>query len=180
MVQVFIESFAPPPQMLIFGAVDFTAALVKVSKVLGYRVTVCDAREIFATKKRFPQADEVVTDWPNRLIDQVGQSLNSQDAICILTHDNKFDVPAVLSSLKTKVGYIGVMGSRRTHEDRLARLKENGVSEEEIARLRSPIGMDIGARTPEETAISVVAEIIALRTKRPMHALKDTTGPIHG
>ncbi len=124
-VQVFIESFAPPPQMFIFGAVDFTGALVKVSKVLGYRVTVCDAREVFATKKRFPLADEVVADWPNRLIDQVGSSLTSQDAICILTHDNKFDVPAVLSSLKTEVGYIGVMGSRRTHEDRLIRLKEN-------------------------------------------------------
>ncbi len=179
-IQVFIESFAPPPQMLIFGAVDFTGALVKVAKVLGYRVTVCDAREIFATKKRFPQADEVVADWPNRLIDKVGHSLNAQDAICILTHDNKFDVPAVLASLKTKVGYIGVMGSRRTHEDRLTRLKENGVSEQEITRLRSPIGMDLGARTPEETAISVVSEIIALRTKRPMHALKDTVGPIHG
>lgn len=179
-IQVFIESFAPPPQMLIFGAVDFTGALVKVAKVLGYRVTVCDAREIFATKKRFPQADEVVADWPNRHIDQVGHSLDAQDAICILTHDNKFDVPAVLASLKTKVGYIGVMGSRRTHEDRLQRLKESGVSEEEITRLRSPIGMDLGARTPEETAISVVSEIIALRTKRPMHALKDTAGPIHG
>ena len=179
-IQVFIESFAPPPQMLIFGAVDFTGALVKVAKVLGYRVTVCDAREIFATKKRFPQADEVVADWPNRLIDQVGHSLDAQDAICILTHDNKFDVPAVLASLKTKVGYIGVMGSRRTHEDRLQRLKESGVSEEEVTRLRSPIGMDLGARTPEETAISIVSEIIALRTKRPMYALKDTAGPIHG
>ena len=179
-VQVFIESFAPPPQMLIFGAVDFTGALVKVAKVLGYRVTVCDAREVFATKKRFPQADEVIAEWPNRLIDQVGPSLNSQDAICILTHDNKFDVPAVLSSLKTQVGYIGIMGSRRTHGDRLVRLKENGVSEEEITRLRSPIGMDIGARSPEETAISIVSEIIALRTGRPMHALKNTAGPIHG
>ena len=148
--------------------------------MLGYRVTVCDAREIFATKKRFPQADEVVVDWPNRLIDEVGHSLDTQDAICILTHDNKFDVPAVLASLKTKVGYIGVMGSRRTHEDRLERLKENGITEQEITRLRSPIGMDLGARTPEETAISVVSEIIALRTKRPMHALKDTVGPIHG
>ena len=178
-VQVFFESFAPPPQMLIFGAVDFTAALVRVAKVLGYRVTVCDAREIFATRKRFPLADEVVVDWPNRLLDQVGSGLGPRDAVCVLTHDNKFDVPAIVSALETEVGYIGVMGSRRTHENRLERLREVGVDDAGVARLRSPIGLDIGARTPEETAISIMSEIIALRTRRSTRALSAIDGPIH-
>ncbi len=178
-VSVFIESFAPPPQMLIFGAVDFTAALARVAKVLGYRVTVCDAREVFATKARFPMADDVVVDWPDRLLADVGGALGPRDAVCILTHDAKFDVPAVTSALTTDVGYIGVMGSRRTHDDRSRRLIEAGVSDDELARLRSPIGLDIGARTPEETAISIVAEIIGQRTGRDAVALSLTEGPIH-
>ena len=178
-VRVFIESFAQPPRMLIFGAVDFTAALVRVAKVLGYRVTVCDAREVFATRQRFPLADEVVVDWPNRLLDQVGPGLGQRDAVCVLTHDNKFDVPAIVSALATGVGYIGVMGSRRTPENRLVRLREAGVDARGIARLQSPIGIDIGARTPEETAVSIVAEIIALRTGRSAQALNASSGPIH-
>jgi xanthine dehydrogenase accessory factor len=178
-VAVFIESFAPPPQMLIFGAVDFTAALARVAKVLGYRVTVCDAREVFATRARFPMADELVVDWPNRLLDQVGGGLGARDVVCVLTHDPKFDVPAITSALETGVGYIGVMGSRRTHDDRTKRLVEAGVTPEGLARLRSPIGLDLGARTPEETAVSIVAEIIAQRTGRSAPALKDTEGPIH-
>ncbi|HCV36730.1 MAG TPA: XshC-Cox1 family protein [Acidimicrobiaceae bacterium] len=178
-VQVFVESFAPPPQMLIFGAVDFTAALVRVAKVLGYRVTVCDAREVFATTKRFPLADEVVVDWPNRLLEEIGAGLGPRDAICVLTHDNKFDVPAIISALETEVGYIGVMGSRRTHKNRLGRLREAGIDDAGVERLRSPIGLDIGARTPEETAISIVSEIIALRTCRSTQALSETDGSIH-
>ncbi len=178
-VSVFIETYGPPPQMLIFGAVDFTAALARVGKVLGYRVTVCDAREVFATRQRFPMADEVVVDWPNRLLDRVGASLGPRDVICVLTHDPKFDVPAVVSALTTDVGYIGVMGSRRTHDDRTKRLVEAGVDEAGLDRLRSPIGLDIGARTPEETAISICAEIIALHTGRQVTSLRDTTGPIH-
>ena len=178
-VAVFIESFAPPPQMLIFGAVDFTAALAKVAKFLGYRVTVCDARPMFATKKRFPLADEVVVDWPNRLLDEVGSTLGERDAIAVLTHDAKFDIPAITSALLTDVGYIGVMGSRRTHNDRTKRLLDAGVTEAELDRLRSPIGIDLGGRTPEETAISIVAEIIALRTGRIVPALKTTEGAIH-
>jgi xanthine dehydrogenase accessory factor len=178
-VSVFIESYAPPPRMLIFGAVDFTAALTRVAKVLGYRVTVCDAREVFATKARFPFADDVVVDWPNRLLDEVGPSLGPRDAVCVLTHDNKFDVPAIVSALKTNVGYIGVMGSRRTHENRTVRLREAGVDDAGLARLMSPIGLDLGARTPEETAISIVAEIIALRTGRSAPQLRHTAGPIH-
>ncbi len=178
-VSVFIESFAPPPQMVIFGAVDFTAALARVAKVLGYRVTVCDAREVFATQARFPMADEVVVDWPDRLLAEVGGSLGPRDAVCILTHDAKFDVPAVTSALATDVGYIGVMGSRRTHDDRSRRLVEVGLSDDDLGRLRSPIGLDIGARTPEETAISIVAEIIGQRTGRDAVALSLTQGPIH-
>lgn len=178
-VVVFVESFAPPPHMIIFGAVDFTAALCRVGKVLGYRVTVCDARPVFATKARFPFADEIVVDWPNRVLDDVGPSLGPRDAVCVLTHDNKFDVPAVVGALATQVGYIGVMGSRRTHENRLVRLREAGVTDEQIARLMSPIGLDIGARTPEETAVSIVAEIIALRTGRSAPSLRDTQGAIH-
>jgi len=178
-VQVFVESFIQPPKLLIVGAVDFTAALVKIGKVLGYRITVCDAREIFATKQRFPLADEVVAEWPNKLIQRLANELGPRDAVCILTHDAKFDVPAIVSSLETDVGYIGVMGSRKTHEDRLKRLHEAGIDKKELVRLRSPIGLDIGSRTPEETAISIVAEIIALRTGRSSKSLSDTEGSIH-
>ena len=178
-VAVFIESFAPPPQMLIFGAVDFTAALAKVAKVLGYRVTVCDAREVFATRQRFPMADDLVVDWPDRLLADIGGDFGPRDAVCILTHDAKFDVPAVTASLETKVGYIGVMGSRRTHDDRTKRLVDAGVDQTGLDRLRSPIGLDLGARTPVETAISIVAEIIAERTGRSVASLSRTEGPIH-
>jgi xanthine dehydrogenase accessory factor len=179
-VRVFVESWAPPPQMWIFGAVDFTAALAKVAKVLGYRVTVCDARAIFATRRRFPMADEVRVTWPGPMFDERGASLSGRDAVCILTHDPKFDVPAVVGALATKVGYIGVMGSRTTHAKRMQRLAEVGVVDAgDIARLMSPIGLDIGARTPEETAISICAEIIARRTGRVTPSLRDSSGPIH-
>lgn len=178
-VSVFIESYAPPPQMLIFGAVDFTAALARVAKVLGYRVTVCDARPVFATRARFPMADDVVVDWPNRLLDKVGVELGPRDAVCVLTHDAKFDVPAIVGALATRVGYVGVMGSRRTHDDRTKRLRDAGIDASGFARLQSPIGLDIGARTPEETAISICAEIIGLRTGRAARSLRETAGPIH-
>jgi xanthine dehydrogenase accessory factor len=178
-VSVFVESFAPPPQMWIFGAVDFTAALARVGKLLGYRVTVCDAREIFATSRRFPMADNVVVSWPTPLFDERGASLGPRDAVCILTHDPKFDVPAVLGAVRTRVGYIGVMGSRRTHARRLERLREAGITEDQLARLMSPIGLDLGARTPEETAVSICAEIIARRTGRHATSLRESSGPIH-
>src|SRR5215207_10121372 len=179
-VRVFVESWAPPPQMWIFGAVDFTAALAKVAKVLGYRVIVCDAREIFATRRRFPMADEVRVTWPGAMFEERGASLSPRDAVCILTHDPKFDVPAVAGALATKVGYIGVMGSRTTHAKRMQRLAEVGVVDgADVERLMSPIGLDIGARTPEETAISICAEIIARRTGRVTPSLRDGTGPIH-
>lgn len=179
-VSVFIESFVPPPQLIIFGAVDFTAALVKVGKVLGYRITVCDARAVFATRERFPLADEVVVDWPDRLLTRIGPALTVRDAICVLTHDLKFDIPAILGGLDTAVGYLGAMGSRRTHEERVALLGEAGVDATALARLRSPIGLDIGARTPEETAVAVCAEIIAARYARTdIQPLSRSRGPIH-
>ncbi len=178
-VAVFVESFAPPPQLLIFGAVDFTGALARVGKVLGYRVTVCDAREVFATSARFPFADEVVVDWPHRLLERVGDGLGPRDAVCVLTHDPKFDVPAVLAALRTDVGYLGAMGSRRTTDDRNRRLRDEGATDEQLARIMAPIGLDLGARTPEETAVSILAEIIASRTGRAAPSLRDAAGPIH-
>lgn len=178
-VTVFIESWAPPPLMLVFGAVDFTGALVRVATVLGYRVTVCDAREVFATTRRFPQADRVVVDWPHRLLEAEGAALGPQDAVCVLTHDNKFDVPALMAAVRTDAGYIGAMGSRSTHADRVRRLREAGATDADVERIRAPIGLDLGGRTPEETAVSICAEIIASRTGRHAGALSTTEGPIH-
>lgn len=178
-LSVFIESFAPPPRMIIFGAVDFTAALAKVGKVLGYRVTVCDARPVFATPARFPMADEVVVAWPDKHLADVGSGLGPRDAVCVLTHDPKFDVPAIVSALATGVGYLGAMGSRRTTDERTVRLREAGVDDAGLARVMGPIGLDIGARTPEETAVAICAEIIALRTGRTAPSLRDRPGPIH-
>jgi xanthine dehydrogenase accessory factor len=178
-ITVFIEVFAPPRRMLIFGAVDFTAALVRVAKVLGYHVTVCDARPVFATTARFPEADEVVADWPHRHLAKVADQLGPGDAICVLTHDHKFDIPALVAALKTKVGYIGAMGSRSTHDGRVERLRAEGVEPEDIRRIMAPIGIDIGARTPEETAVSICAEIISLHAGVMAPSLRDGAGPIH-
>lgn len=186
-VTVFVESFAPPPRLVIFGAVDFTGALVRAGKLLGHHVTVCDAREVFATRRRFPTADDVVVAWPDRYLEDLAARsaggevppLGPADAVCVLTHDHKFDVPAVLAALGTEVGYLGAMGSRRTHQDRLDRLRDAGVTEADLARLHSPIGLDLGARTPEEVAVSIVAEIIAVRTGRAVPSLRDTSGPLH-
>ena len=176
-LDVFVASYAPPAQMFVFGAIDFSAALVRVGKLLGYRVTVVDARPVFATRKRFPDADEVVVDWPHRWLEQ--QQVDQRTVIAVLTHDPKFDVPALQVALRTDEGYIGAMGSRRTHEDRLERLKEAGVTTDEIARLHSPIGLDLGARTPEETAISIAAEIVQARWGGSGQHLAATQGPIH-
>ena len=178
-VTVFIESFAPAPLMIIFGAVDFTAALAKAGKLLGYRVTVCDARAVFATPARFPMADEVANDWPDRYLEKVADRLGPRDVVCVLTHDAKFDVPAIVAATATRAGYIGAMGSRRTHEPRTARLREAGLDDAAIARVMAPIGLDIGARTPEETAISICAEIIATRAGVAVPNLRDGDGPIH-
>ncbi|HEX6468007.1 MAG TPA: XdhC/CoxI family protein [Streptosporangiaceae bacterium] len=174
---VFVHSFAPPPRMLVFGAIDFAAAVARVGKFLGYHVTVCDARPVFATPKRFPEADEVVVKWPHRFLAEV--EVDSRTVICVLTHDPKFDVPILLEALKTDAGYIGAMGSRRTHDNRTARLKEEGMTGEQLSRISSPIGLDIGARTPEETAIAIAAEIIALHTGHSGGRLAARSGPIH-
>lgn len=179
-ISIFYESFAPPPKLFVFGAVDFTAALVRVAKVLGYEVTVCDARAPFATRARFPEADHVEVDWPHRLLERVGNQLGERDAICVLTHDPKFDQPAIIAALKTQVGYIGAMGSRRTHRERTQRLVEAGVSERDLERICSPIGLDLGARSPEETSIAICAEIISQQTGHSPLSLRDSDGPIHG
>jgi xanthine dehydrogenase accessory factor len=174
---VFVQSFAPPPRMLVFGAIDFAAAVARIGKFLGYRVTVCDARPVFATMARFPDADEVITDWPHRYL--AGISTDERTVICVLTHDPKFDVPVLEVALRAPAAYIGAMGSRRTHEDRLERLREVGMSEAELARLRSPVGLDLGARTPEETAVAIAAELIQLRWGGSGQPLTDTRGRIH-
>ncbi|SEF49589.1 xanthine dehydrogenase accessory factor [Thermomonospora echinospora] len=175
---VFVQSFAPPPRLLVFGAIDFAAAVARIGKFLGHHVTVCDARPVFATAKRFPDADEVVVKWPHKFLSEI--EVDERTAICVLTHDPKFDVPLLEVALRTPAGYIGAMGSRRTHADRLARLREAGLGEAELARLRSPIGLDLGARTPEETAVSIAAELIQLRWGGSGRPLTTTTGRIHG
>jgi xanthine dehydrogenase accessory factor len=154
--------------------------LSAVAKVLGYRVTVCDARAVFATRGRFPAADEVVAEWPDRYLTRVGPELGPRDAVCVLTHDTKFDVPAIIAALATDVGYIGAMGSRRTKARREEKLREAGVDDAGLDRVRAPIGLDLGARTPEETAISICAEIIASQTGTEMvTSLSRSTGAIH-
>jgi xanthine dehydrogenase accessory factor len=174
---VFVHSYAPPPRMLVFGAIDFAAAVARAGKFLGYHVTVCDARPIFATTSRFPDADEVVVEWPHRYLAKT--PVDQRTVICVLTHDPKFDVPLLEVALRTPAIYIGAMGSRRTHDDRLERLRNAGMTEDELARLRSPIGLDLGARTPEETAVSVAAELIQLRWGGSGKPLTDTAGRIH-
>lgn len=181
-MEVFVASHAPRPRMLIFGAIDFASALAQQAALLGYRVTVCDARPVFATPARFPAADEVVVKWPDRyLAEQAEQgAIDARTAICVLTHDPKFDVPVLQVALRLpEVGYIGVMGSRRTHDDRTARLREAGLTDAELCRLASPIGLDLGARTPEETAVSIAAELIARRWGGGGRPLTETSGRIH-
>ena len=181
-MRVFVWAFAPPPRMLVFGAIDFAAAVARIGSFLGYHVTVCDARPVFATHSRFPSADEVVVDWPHRYLkaEVAAGRVDSRTVLCVLTHDPKFDVPLLEVALRLPdVAYVGAMGSRRTHEDRLARLREAGLDEKEIARLSSPIGLDLGARTPEETAVSIAAEIIALRWGGQGGRLGEEAGPIH-
>jgi xanthine dehydrogenase accessory factor len=181
-LRVFVAAYAPKPRMLVFGAIDFAAGVARVGSFLGYKVTVCDARPVFATKSRFPDADEVVVDWPHRYLAAEAEAgrVDSRTVLAVLTHDPKFDVPLLEVALRLpEVAYIGAMGSRRTHEDRMRRLHEVGMTEKELERLSSPIGLDLGARTPEETAISIAAEIIALRWGGQGERLSGLAGPIH-
>ncbi|MBJ7339726.1 XdhC family protein [Mycolicibacterium sp.] len=181
-MEVFVASHAPRPRMIVFGAIDFAAALTRQGALLGYRVTVCDARGVFATPARFPSADEVVVDWPDRYLagQQASGAIDARTVICVLTHDPKFDVPVLAVALRLpRVGYVGAMGSRQTHVDRLERLREVGLTDAETRRLSSPIGLDLGARTPEETAVSIVAEIIARRWGGGGRPLADVDTRIH-
>jgi xanthine dehydrogenase accessory factor len=179
---VFVSSYAPRPRMLVFGAIDFAAAVARVGSFLGYSVTVCDARPIFATTTRFPEADDVVVSWPHRYLaeEQAAGRIDQRTVICVLTHDPKFDVPLLEVALRLpEVAYVGAMGSRRTHDERAKQLAEAGLSPAELARLASPIGLDLGARTPEETAVSIAAEIIALRWGGRGERLARLDGPVH-
>lgn len=181
-LSVFVESFAPPPRMIVFGAIDFAAAVAKIGNFLGYRVTVCDARPVFATASRFPGAHEVVVEWPHRYLAAESEAgrVDGRTVLCVLTHDPKFDVPLLEVALRLpEVAYIGAMGSRRTHDDRLERLRERGITDGEIARMSSPIGLDLGARTPEETAVSIAAEMIAQHWGGAGARLAEREGPIH-
>jgi len=180
-LRVFVASYAPPPRMIVFGAIDFAAAVARIGGFLGYRVTVCDARPVFATTRRFPDADEVIVDWPHRYLGKEVEAgrLDGRTVICVLTHDPKFDVPVLEVALRHPMAYVGAMGSRRTHDDRRKRLREAGLTEDELARLASPIGLDLGARTPEETAVSIAAEIIAGRWGGAGARLSEVDGRIH-
>ncbi|MFE6336044.1 XdhC family protein [Streptomyces sp. NPDC057798] len=174
---VLVESSVPPPRMIVFGAIDFASALVRIGKFLGYHVTVCDARPVFATRARFPEADEIVVEWPHQYLERT--RVDARTVLCVLTHDAKFDVPLLRLALRLPVAYVGAMGSRRTHLERNERLRDVGVTELELARLRSPIGLDLGARTPEETALSIAAEIVANRRGGSGASLTGAHTPIH-
>ncbi len=174
---VFVQSFAAQRRMIVFGAGDFATAMSRMGSFLGYRVTVCDARLVFATPERFPDADDVVVDWPHRYL--ASQSVDPSTVLCVLTHDPKFDVPLLRVALETEAAYVGVMGSRRSSADLVRRLREAGVSEDHLALLRSPIGLDVGGRTPEETAVSIAAEIIAVTNRRSGLPLREIADPIH-
>ncbi len=182
-MEIFVASYAPRPRMLIFGAIDFAAAVANQGSLLGYHVTVCDARSIFATALRFPDADEVIVEWPHRYLKSQFEAglLDGRTVICVLTHDPKFDVPLLEIALRVPaLAYVGAMGSRRTHEDRMKRLMQAGLRAEELARLSSPIGLDLGSRTPQETAVSIVAEIISKQWGGSGEPLSGISGSIHG
>ncbi|MFI0716697.1 XdhC family protein [Streptomyces inhibens] len=173
----FVRSYVPRPALLVFGSNDYAAAVAQAGAFAGYRVTVCDARPVFTTHARFPGVDELVVDWPDRYF--AALTPDARTAVCVLTHDPKFDVPLLVRALRTQAGYVGAMGSRRAHEDRLARLREAGLTEAELARLHSPIGLDLGARTPQETAIAVLAEIVKRRRGGSGEHLSRTSGRVH-
>ncbi|GIJ79970.1 xanthine dehydrogenase accessory factor [Micromonospora phaseoli] len=176
-VSVFVQSYVPPPRMIVFGAIDYAAAVARIGRFLGHHVTVCDARPVFATRKRFPDVDELVVQWPHRYLEST--AVDERTVLCVLTHDPKFDVPLLEVALRTPARYIGAMGSRRTHSDRLRRLREAGVDEAALSRLRSPIGLDLGARTPEETAVAIAAEIISTAWDGSGRPLTHLNSPIH-
>lgn len=186
-MDVFVNSMQPPPRMLVFGAIDFAAAMARVGVLLGYHTTVCDSRPVFVTKSRFPDAHEVVVNWPHRYLKEEAEAgrIDQRTVITVLTRDPKFDVPVLVEALKLDLAYLGAMGSRKTHRNREERLREAGVTEEQLKKIASPIGLDLGARTPQETAVSIAAEIVSLRwgggaTGGGATRLANAAGPIHG
>ncbi|MDG4809455.1 XdhC family protein [Micromonospora sp. WMMD1120] len=176
-----VASIVPPPRMIIFGATDFGKALARMGAFLGYRTTIVDARRVFATTRRFPDADEVVVDWPHRYLcaEVEAGRVDERTVLCVLTHDPRFDVPLLELALRLPVAYIGALGSRRTHDERVARLTSAGVTGAELGRLTAPTGLDLGARTPQETAVSIAAELVALRSGCTCRPLRTLRGPIH-
>ncbi|MCO7240906.1 XdhC family protein, partial [Aeromicrobium sp. CnD17-E] len=180
-VRAFVQTWTPPPRLVVLGAVDFARALAGAGRFLGYDVTVCDARPAFTTVDRFPDAHRVVVDWPHRYLDAevAAGRIDARTVVCVLTHDARFDVPTLTRALRLPVAYVGAMGSRRTHRERLEQLRAAGLTGEELDRLHSPLGLDLGARTPEETAISILAEVVAVRRGGTGRGLGDTDGPIH-
>ena len=175
--QSFVTVLTPPPRMLVFGANDVAAALAQMGAFLKYRVTVCDARAAFVTPQRFPSATEVIVEWPHRFLART--AVDASTVICVLTHDPKFDVPVLAAAVQTPAGYIGMLGSRRTGIHRLEQLRREGVGEADLARIRTPIGLKLGGRSPEETAVAIAAEIIALRHGASGEPLRGGTGAIH-
>jgi xanthine dehydrogenase accessory factor len=174
---VYIQAFSTAPRMVIFGAIDYSAETAKVASDVGYEVTIVDAREPFLRSPRFSRNADVVVDWPDRYMED--QTLGPRDVVLVFTHDPKFDEPALLAALDSGAGYVGALGSRRTHRNRVERLREAGLDDETVERIHSPCGLDLGARTPSETAVSVLAEVIAVRAERSGEPLRDTSGPIH-
>src|SRR5207249_8120918 len=175
--KVFAEWYGPPPRLLVYGAVDTAEALCRAAKLLGWTAIVADARGKFATRERIPSADELIVAWPEEAISQVAP--DHQTAVVVLTHDDKFDEPALKGALETEAFYIGALGSRRNQERRRERLLEAGVSEEALGRIAGPCGLDIGADAQEETALSILAEILAVRAKRPGGSLREAKQRIH-
>ncbi len=174
---VYIQAFSSAPRMVIFGAIDYSAEMAKLASDVGYEVTICDAREPFVSSTRFSRNAEVVVDWPDRYMK--GRELGPRDVVLVFTHDPKFDEPALLAALDSGAGYVGALGSRRTQEKRVQRLRDAGLRDDSIARIHAPCGLDLGARTPPETAVSVLAEVIAVRADRTGESLRETSGPIH-
>jgi xanthine dehydrogenase accessory factor len=175
-LSVYIQGFASPPEIVIFGAIDFSVAVAGLARELGYKVTICDARAPFISSARFSSVANTAVDWPDRYME--GRQLGSRDAILVFTHDPKFDEPALIAALQSGAGYIGALGSRRTQGDRRRRLVESGIPPQQLDRIVGPCGLDIGTATPMETAVSILAEIISRRARRSGAPLIETRGSI--
>ncbi len=170
---IFIEGFPPPPALIIVGAGHIAIPLTTFAKTLNYRVIVIDARSAFATRERFPHADEIIVEWPDEVLQQM--DLNPSTSIAVLTHDPKFDEPTLKVVLSKRVGYVGAIGSRKTGAERAERLKKQGLSDEQLKRIHGPIGLNLGATEPEEMALAIMAEIVATRHGKDSNAILDWT-----